>query len=134
MQKITINTTKENEVIDLTRVLNDLFVKNLYDKGVAFLFATHSSCALTTANLDPGTDLDMIDAFKSIVPNLQYRHAHNPAHAPDHIMSSIIGPSLTVTLQSGSMVLGQNQRVVLVELNGPKERRINITFLPEPEK
>ncbi len=131
MQKITIKTSKEKEVIDITRVLNDLLIKNYYDKGVVFLFSTHTSCAITTADLDEGTDLDMIDAYTTLVPKLNYRHPHDPTHVPDHIISSLIGSSLTIPVQSASMVLGAWQKVVLIEFSGPKERHIAITFIPE---
>lgn len=131
MQKITIKTSKQKEVIDITRVVNDLLIKNYYDKGMVVLFALHTTCAITTANLDPGTDLDMIDAYSEMVPKLNYRHAHDPAHTGDHIMSSVVGASLTIPVSSASMVLGTWQRVVLVEFDGPKERHITITFFPE---
>jgi hypothetical protein len=41
------------------------------------------------ADLDPDTDLDLLDAFDSLVPRLQYRHPHNPAHMADLSLSSI---------------------------------------------
>ena len=84
-----------------------------------------------TANLDPGTDLDMIDAFSEMFPKLNYRHQHDPNHVGDHIMSSLVGSSLTVPVQSATMALGTWQKVVLVELDGPKERHITLTFFPE---
>src|SRR5947207_12774152 len=56
---------------------------------------------LTTADLDPGTDLDMLDAFEKLIPHLNYRHPHNPAHVPDHILASLIGPSLVLPLENG---------------------------------
>lgn len=132
MQKITIKTTKEKEIIDITRILNDLLSKNYNDKGIVYLFCTHTTCALATADLDPGTDLDMLDAFGAMVPKLPYRHPHDPDHVPDHIMSTLIGASLAIPVSSASMVLGSWQKVILVELAGPKERHITVSFIPEP--
>ena|SRR3989344_5949360 len=131
MQKLTITTKSKKEVIDLTRILNDLTSKNGFLNGILFLFASHTTCAITTADLDPGTDLDYIDAFSQMVPKLNYRHPHDPSHVPDHVMSSIIGTSLVIPVQSANMVLGQNQRVVLIEFYGPRERHLNLAFLPE---
>jgi secondary thiamine-phosphate synthase enzyme len=121
IKKIIIQTTEKKQVADITEEIN----KNLpNDNGVAHLFATHTTCALTTADLDPGTDLDMLDAFEAMAPKLKYRHPHNPAHAPDHIMSSIIGTNLSLPYENGKLVLGTWQRVVLIEFNGPRERKI----------
>jgi secondary thiamine-phosphate synthase enzyme len=91
----------------------------------------HTTAALTTADLDPGTDLDMLDAFEAMIPKLRYRHPHNPAHVGDHILSTLIGTSITQPVESGQLVLGTWQRIILVELDGPREREIVLTFLAE---
>ena len=128
MTELIIQTKKAKEVLDITDEINELFKKG--KKAVlAHLFLTHTTAALTTADLDPGTDLDMLDAFAAMIPNLNYRHPHNPAHVPDHILSSLMGTSLCLPVQDGALVLGTWQRVVLIELDGPRERRIMVSFL-----
>lgn len=130
IQKISINTKTEKEVINITRLLDDLLMKNNYPEGIAVIFLHHSSAALTIANMDPETDKDYLNAFNEMVPNLEYQHPHDPAHVKDHVLSAMIGTSLVVPVQSANMMLGQNQRVVLLEFNGPKERRISVSYLP----
>ncbi|GAC1653518.1 MAG: hypothetical protein NVS4B12_25250 [Ktedonobacteraceae bacterium] len=58
---------------------------------------------------------------------ISYRHPHNPAHTPDHILSSIIGPSLAVPYANGKLLLGIWQRIVLVELDGPRQRTVHVS-------
>lgn len=87
----------------------------------------HTTAALTIAGMDPGADLDMLDAFEKIIPKLNYRHPHNPAHMPDHILSALIGTSLTLPVENGKLILGTWQRVVLMEFDGPRERQVVIT-------
>lgn len=65
-----------------------------------------------------------------MIPKLQYRHPHNPAHVPDQILSALIGTSLTLPVADGSLILGQWQRVVVIEFDGPRERQIVITAVP----
>jgi secondary thiamine-phosphate synthase enzyme len=89
----------------------------------------HTTAALTTADLDPGTDLDMLDAFEAMMPKLRSRHPHNPEHVPEHILSSLIGTALTLPVEEGSLVLGTWQRVILVELDGPRQRELTLHFL-----
>ena len=84
---------------------------------------------MTTADLDPGTDEDMLDAFERMIPRLRYRHPHDPGHAPDHILSSLIGASLTIPVEDGKLKLGTWQRIILVELDGPREREISVSFI-----
>ncbi|SRR6266404_9615692 len=128
MQNLTISTTKKKEIVDITDEIDSLLIGKT-NASMCFLFIKHTTAALTTADLDPGTDLDMLDTFDAIIPKLRYRHPHNPAHVPDHIMSSIIGASVAIPVSNGRLDLGTWQRVVLVELDGPKEREVVITIL-----
>jgi secondary thiamine-phosphate synthase enzyme len=98
--------------------------------GVACASVLHTTAALTTADLDPGTDLDLLDALNTLITERKWRHPHNPAHAPDHLLASIIGPSVTVPARDGRLMLGAWQRVVLIELDGPRTRNLSIMLLP----
>ncbi len=123
MPTIVVKTKKAKEIVDIT----DLVYKVIEGKsdGLCYLFLKHTTAALTTADLDPGTDLDMLDAFEAMIPRLKYRHPHNPAHVPSHILSSLIGTSLALPIENGKLVLGAWQRVVLIELDGPREREVS---------
>lgn len=127
-QTLTIQTSKKDEVIDITNDVQEILQKNTEQKTLCHLFLLHTSAALTTADLDPGTDLDILNALRNIIPELNYRHAHDPKHVPDHILSTIIGTSLTVPITKNSLELGDWQQIILIELNGPKKRTIRITM------
>lgn len=129
--ELFVKTSKKKQIIDITEIINRELKKKNAKIGLCNLFIKHTTAALTAADLDPGTDLDMLDAFEELIPKLKYRHPHNPAHVPDHILSSIIGPSLTVPIKNGELDLGTWQRVILVELDGPREREIILSFFPE---
>ena len=131
MKMFTIDTIRRKLVVDITDTINNELKKMQADEGICTIFVTHTTCALTTADLDPGTDLDMLDAFDKLIPKLEYRHPHNPHHVPDHILSSLIGTSLTIPVQNGELILGIWQRVVLIEFDGPKERTVMVSFVKE---
>lgn len=120
MKKLTINTRKKREVVDIT----DNIEGQLSGSGLCHLLVLHTTAALTTADLDPGTDLDMLDAFEAMLPKLRYRHPHNPAHVGDHILSALIGTSVSLPLENGRLLLGTWQRVILLEFDGPREREL----------
>ena len=128
MEKIIIKTSKKKEIIDITGLVKDLVKKEDFRNGTVILFLTHTTAALTTADLDPGTDLDMLDAYEALIPKLQYRHPHDPTHVPAHILSSLIGTSLTLLVENGEFILGAWQKIVLVEFDGPKDRKFAISF------
>lgn len=125
MQRLAIKTRRKREVVDITDRVQTLISARQHEKdGFCHLLVLHTTASLTTADLDPGTDLDMLDAFEAIIPKLRYRHPHNPEHVPDHILSALIGTSVTLPFEKGNLILGTWQRVVLIELDGPRERQI----------
>lgn len=76
----------------------------------------------------------MLDGFEAMMPRLRYRHPHNPEHVPDHILSSLIGTALTLTVKEGSLSLGTWQPVILVELDGPKSRELIMEVLKSSQR
>jgi secondary thiamine-phosphate synthase enzyme len=132
MQRIKIKTRKKREVLDITKSVEALLHKNhAQATGICNLLILHTTAALTTADLDPGTDLDMLDAFEAMIPKLHYRHPHNPEHVPDHILSALIGTSVALPFEHGTLILGTWQRIVLIELDGPRERELVVSVAAE---
>lgn len=123
---LEVSTRQKRQVIDITDEVAGSLPK---DSGLAYLFVKHTTVGLTTADLDPGTDQDFLDFLKAITPDIKWRHPHDPAHAPDHLLASLIGPSLTVPFENGQLQLGTWQRVILVELNGPQTRQIHLNIV-----
>ena len=127
--QIIVSSRRRKEGLDITDTVNNIFVKKNISRGICVLFLKHTSAAITTADLDPGTDLDYLAAFEALIPKLDYRHPHDPTHVGDHINSAMIGTSLTIPIKDGQLDLGVWQRVILIEFNGPKEREISVAIL-----
>jgi secondary thiamine-phosphate synthase enzyme len=124
----TVTTQRKRQIIDLTDRIESMLTAG--SGGVAVINVLHTTAAVTTADLDPGTDLDLLDALEEIIPALPWRHPHNPQHAPDHLLASIVGPSVTLPVRGGRLSLGAWQRVILIEFDGPRTRDVEMTFMP----
>ncbi|HLY65989.1 MAG TPA: secondary thiamine-phosphate synthase enzyme YjbQ [Chloroflexota bacterium] len=124
MKALRIRTSAKDRVLDITSTVEAQLEA---PDGLCTVFAAHTTCALTTADLDPGTDLDLLEAFRKLLPAIRYRHPHDPSHTPDHILASLIGPSVSIPVRAGKLVLGVWQRIVLIELDGPRERNVYVT-------
>jgi thiamine phosphate synthase YjbQ (UPF0047 family) len=113
MHRLTVKTRRKREILDITNRVQ-AWLSNQYgaQSGACQLVVLHTTAALTTADLDPGTDEDMLDAFERI------------------ILSALIGATVGILVENGSLVLGTWQRVILVELDGPRNREIAVAFLP----
>jgi len=129
MIQFSIETKKSKEIIDITDIVNRELKNLKVADGVCHLFVTHTTCALACADLDPGTEQDILDAIDKMFPKGNYRHGHDPQHVGEHIMSSIIGQSLAIPVKNGKLSLGTWQRVILIELSGPRRRNIVLTVL-----
>lgn len=129
MNIFQVKTSKKDQIVDITEEVNEVIQKSSKKNGVCILSVLHTTCSLTTADLDPGTDLDLLEALRKMLPEISYRHPHDPFHTSDHILSSIIGTSLSLIFENQTLSLGGWQRVILVELNGPKERNIAYSLI-----
>ncbi|MGZ9146746.1 MAG: secondary thiamine-phosphate synthase enzyme YjbQ, partial [Nitrospira sp.] len=124
-----ITTTAAKEVVDLTDRLGAIVRKSKMREGLCALFVTHTTAALTTGEIGEGTEQDFLQVVEKMIPRIQFQHAHNPAHAWSHMASSILGPSLTVPVSRGTLALGTWQSVMLVELDGPRERTVHVRLV-----
>jgi secondary thiamine-phosphate synthase enzyme len=123
---IKIATSQKKQVIDITPQVERQIDA---ESSLVNVFVKHTTAAITTADLDPGTDEDLLDFLNSLIPDINWRHPHNPTHAPDHLISSLIGPEVTLPVQNSKARLGTWQRIILIELDGPRKREIEITLL-----
>jgi len=130
MEVLRISTGSLKEVVDLTDRIESMIRLAKMQEGLCSLFVTHTTAALTTGEIGEGTEADLLQVVEQMIPPIRFRHAHDPSHAWSHMASSILGPSLTIPVSSGKLVLGTWQSVMLVELDGPRERTIHVTLLP----
>lgn len=122
---MTIETSEKRQLVDIT----DQVADEVQGRGVVQVFVRHTTAAITTADLDPGTDQDILDALTAMTPAKDWQHPHDPGHFPDHLWATIIGPDVSIPYLNGQLQLGQWQRIILVELDGPRERQLTLTYL-----
>lgn len=126
---LRISTGSLKEVVDLTDRIESLIRQAKVQEGLCSLFVTHTTAALTTGEIGEGTEKDLLQVVEQMIPPIRFRHAHDPSHAWSHMASSILGSSLSIPISAGKLVLGTWQSVMLVELDGPRERTIHVTLL-----
>lgn len=129
-ETLHIRTSSLKQVVDLTDLIEAAIRKAKMQEGLCSVFVTHTTAAVTTGEIGEGTEQDFLQIMEEMIPRIQFRHAHDPSHAWSHMASSILSPSLTVPVSAGKLVLGTWQSVMLVELDGPREREVHLTFLP----
>jgi secondary thiamine-phosphate synthase enzyme len=127
---IEIATRRDKQVLDITRDVEQCVRQWGIKEGLCNVFVSHTTAGITTGESIEGTDEDLMETLERMIPKIQFRHHHNPAHAPDHMISSIVGPSVMIPVRDGRLQLGTWQRVLLVECNGPRDRSVSVTVIP----
>jgi len=125
-----ISTRRHKQVLDITDRVQQAVSESGVQSGLCNIFVTHTTAGITTGESIEGTDEDLMEVLERLIPEIKFRHEHDPSHAPDHMISSILGPSVTVPIRNGKLQLGTWQSVLFVECNGPRERNVVITMAP----
>jgi secondary thiamine-phosphate synthase enzyme len=127
---LRVSTERLKQVVDLTDRIHSLIRRAKMRDGLCVLFVAHTTAALTTGEIGEGTEQDLLEVVQQMIPSIRFRHAHDPSHAWSHMAASILGPSLSLPVSDGQLALGTWQSVMLVELDGPRERIVHVTLLP----
>lgn len=130
METFQVKTTTLKEIVDLTPKLNRIIKEKDLQNGLCHVFLPHTTAALTTGEIGEGTEKDLLEVAQKIIPQIKFRHAHDPSHAWSHMAASLIGASLTLPVMDGELRVGTWQSVLLVELDGPRERQLVVGLAP----
>ena len=130
METITVKSHDKVEFIDVTEKVKETIRRSGVKKGIAVLFAAHTTAAVTiNENADPDVVHDMAGELNKIVPfDDDYRHAEGNSAA--HIKSSLVGASETLIIADGRPALGTWQGIYFCEFDGPRQRRMHLQIIP----
>src|SRR6266446_258850 len=124
MTTITVRSKAHEQVIDITEDVAALAATMSY--GVCNLFIRHTTCALTVLTNEDGIADDLLSVLHGLVPQTT-AYVHDSAdHVRAHVLSALVGPSVSVPVRNGRLGLGEFQRIVLVEFEGPRQRTIEV--------
>ena len=130
MQQTTfaVRTSEREQIVIITREIDEA-LRELHAKdGVCTIVVPHTTCAISVnENADPDVPRDLVNALRAAVPNVRFRHGEGNSDA--HFLSMLIGASLHWPYRNGKLALGTWQGVYFVELDGPRERRVEV-YLP----
>lgn len=127
MVEVRIKTRARLEVVDITERVNQALAESGIESGLCNLFVLHTTAALVVSeNADPDVTSDLLRQLEKLVPReAGYKHAEGNSQA--HILSVMLGSSLNLPIARGQLRLGRWQGVMLVELDGPRERVVTLT-------
>jgi secondary thiamine-phosphate synthase enzyme len=128
-EKITVETNKREETIDITpRVKAAVTRANIRDGLVSVSVAHTTAAVFVNENADPDVQKDLLTALERMVPR-EARYAHAEGNGPAHIKAVLVGNNVTLAIRDGAIELGTWQGLYFAELDGPRERTATITVI-----
>jgi secondary thiamine-phosphate synthase enzyme len=129
---LELKTSTRVEIADITRNVDAAIAECGLKKGLVNIYSKHSTSAIFINENEAGLVEDYVELIEKLVPTGDnYRHDRIDNNADSHLRSFIIGNNETVPFENGSMNLGTWQSVFFLEMDGPRNRKINITIMGE---
>ena len=138
--KFSIATSKKRELLDITESIAGQVEKSKIKEGTVLVFALHTTCSVIISEVEDNLEKDIISYLETEGPKGPFRHSHgnlkvhdklhvNQSHTPAHLMSATIGQSKVIPVSRGKLLLGTWQRICLLELDGPRIRKVVVQVL-----
>nr|MDO8044032.1 secondary thiamine-phosphate synthase enzyme YjbQ [Candidatus Baldrarchaeota archaeon] len=129
-KELHLNTAGEIDVVNITGMVEKAVKDSGIRNGLVTVFIPGATGAITTIEFEPNLVQDFKDILEKLIPKTgRYRH---PVNGHSHLRASILGPSLSVPVADGNLILGTWQQIVFVELDvRPRSRRLIVQIIGE---
>lgn len=130
IKRLEVQTSSRTQLIDITSQVKTALRTEALSSGIIVVYVPHTTCGVTiNENADPSVREDITAFLGRLIPfEGPYRHGEGNSDA--HIKASLTGSSVTIIIESGSLVLGTWQGIFLAEYDGPRKRSVLIKVVP----
>jgi secondary thiamine-phosphate synthase enzyme len=124
-----VHTTKREEILIITDEVDRVLGGLTSGDGICTVVVPHTTCAISVnENADPDVPADLTKALRAMVPDVRFEHGEGNSDA--HLLSMLIGTSMSWPYRKGKLVLGTWQGVYFIELDGPRQRHVTV-YVPD---
>jgi secondary thiamine-phosphate synthase enzyme len=127
MEDMQISTKNKMEIIDITEAVSAIAGRKA--GRACLVFSMHTTAGLMINENEPNIMQDYVSFFHALVPKGAYLHNKLDNNAESHLLCSQLRPFLVIPMENGNLVLGIYQRLLFVETDGPRERKIVVQVL-----
>lgn len=121
----TVRTNAREQILIITEEVQNALAGLTDGDGICTIVTPHTTCAISVnENADPDVPADLTKALRAMIPNVKFEHGEGNSDA--HLLSMIIGTSLSWPYKNGHLILGTWQGVYFVELDGPRHRKVSV--------
>ncbi|PFG06121.1 secondary thiamine-phosphate synthase enzyme YjbQ [Bacillus sp. es.034] len=124
LKTLTIDTKKRDEMIDITRYVQDIINRSGMTEGLVAVQSLHTTAGITVnENADPDVKTDFIRRLDELYPWQHSSDLHGEGNTAAHLKTSTVGHCQTVIVSDGELLLGTWQGIYLCEFDGPRPGR-----------
>ena len=135
-ETVTIETAERFELVDITDQLRAFLSRAQIAEGLLSVWSLHTTCAVFINEAQRALHADIKRALEQIIARETDWMHNDPKHsdcdrsnADAHLRAMLLGHNLTLQISGGALVLGQWQRVLAAELDGPRTRSLRLQAL-----
>ena len=132
---IVVETGRHGDIHEITGAVQDIVRDSGVSTGIAHVFNVGSTAAVGTLECEPGLEGDLPAMLDRLIPpSRDYGHeeAWHDGNAHSHLQATLLGPSLTVPVRNGALVLGTWQQIFHLECDvKPRTRHVVVTVMGE---
>jgi len=126
MKELHISSKKREEMIDITREIQNAINQEKMMDGYLIIYVPHTTAGITiNEGADPSVQQDIIKTLQQLIPE-KNNYDHEEGNSDAHIKASLLGSSVTLLVNKGKLVLGTWQHIFFYEGDGPRNRIVNI--------
>jgi secondary thiamine-phosphate synthase enzyme len=127
----TLHTSHKDEWLNISGEVRKIVAASGVAEGICVVFVPHTTAAVTVnENADPDVPRDVLLALNAISPDRrEFRHGEGNSAA--HTKTSLVGPSITLIVTAGALLLGTWQGIWFNEYDGPRTRKVYVRVLGE---
>lgn len=129
IKEFRIATENRYQLIDVTGEVEKIIGESGIKEGLCLVFVPHSTAAIILTENEEGLKKDWLAVLKKLVSNFDFLHNQIDNNADSHILSGLLGQGKILPIENGKLVRGTWQQIFLVELDGPRKRRVVVKLL-----
>ncbi len=123
-------THHRNEILDITPRVGELVAKSGIKDGLCVVFVPHTTAAVSiNENADPDVKHDVTHKLTALIPEKEPFYQHSEGNSDSHLKTILTGPSITIIIDKGKLLLGTWQGIYFCEFDGPRTRNYHIKIL-----
>jgi len=127
---ISIKTSNHEQFVDITTQVQQAITEIGATDGICTVFSPHTTAGLTINEYaDPAVAGDILSFLHDAVPE-DRAWTHAEGNSPAHVKASLLGAAVTMIVERGRLHLGTWQGIFFCEFDGPRSRKVWLTFTP----